>query len=469
MDYGQLKQRLGRRRGFDGNINRLGDFINDAYMTICGRRSNWSWLRRVAQIHTYGPMAGQTAHSWDVGQNVQGFTAADSPAPSGLHKIMEDTFSGAKLQGPDGCLYRIRSRGPLNADGVADAAGDNFYLETPYFGAYDSAFKAKLYTDEYPLPLACGEVESVVYTGNGQTSRVRSLSLLPQHMHGLSINSYESYPSHYSIEQTGTIPAPDVAPTVPGTGGMWSRCKYRYYNTRTLEMGPFSDETAFGGGGGTNVITGTRHSDYGVAFYRTRWMNVDPGRNSGQEFFFVGIADRDDMSAAPSVQESFADNQLGVAGANQFYDIDGGGSNVTGDIVGALSAGRAYEAGTTQRIRFWPPPDAAYLVEIKYFVVPQELRLDNDVPLVPRQFHPAVLDLAESLALSEEENHGAASVKRQFAMETVNRMERDDEKDPGTSIQIGRGGVHGTAQDGFGKEPGLTVVVPPTNVGPWGS
>ena len=94
MDYGQLKQRLGRRRGFDGNINRLGDFINDAYMTICGRRSNWSWLRRVAQIHTYGPMAGQTAHSWDVGQNVQGFTAADSPAPSGLHKIMEDTFSG---------------------------------------------------------------------------------------------------------------------------------------------------------------------------------------------------------------------------------------------------------------------------------------------------------------------------------------------------------------------------------------
>ena len=441
MDYGQLKQRLGRRRGFDGNINRLGDFINDAYMTICGRRSNWSWLRRVAQFQTRAPMDSQTAHSWETGLNVQGFTTADALAPSGLHKIMEDTFSGAKLQGPDGCLYRIRSRGPLDLEGVRDGGGDNFYLETAYVGPETAAFRAKLYTDEYPLPLACAEVESVMYTGNGTTSNVVSLSLLPQTMHGLTINSYESYPSHYSVEQTGTIPAPDVAPTCVSSGKMtYVRCKYRYYNTRTLEMGPFSDETVFrSDSGATNTLAGVRHSDYGVAFYRTRQMATDLGRNSGQEFFFAGIYNRTNMRDVPQIAESLTDAQLGVAGTNQFFDVDSASVQITEDMVGALSLGRAYETGTVQRIRFWPPPDADYLVEMKYFIVPQELKLDNDVPLVPRQFHPAILDLAESYALSEEENHGGASAKRSYAMEMVERMERDDEKDPGTRIQIGRG------------------------------
>ena len=442
MDYGQLKQRLGRRRGFDGNEDRLGDFVNDAYLTVCGRRSNWNWLRRVSQFRTRAPETSATAYAWTKGLNSQQFNLADTTGPSGLHKLMEDTFSGSKLKGPEGNMYRIRSRGPLNGDGVG-----TFYLETPYVGTTTTTnYAAKLYTDEYPLPLACGEIESIIYTGNGQTQHTRSLSLLPQHIHALSVESYESFPSYYSIEQNSQIPTPDSSPTLALGGGVetmaagYYKYKYRYYNTRTLELGPFSDEasiqlTALD----TVSVTWPRHSDYGIAIYRTKVSSTSLGRSEGDaEFFFLAVSTRADMTDVTFVDNT-ADADLGLTGSSEFFDKDADGNDITGDIVGVLSDARAADGGTTQRIRFWPPPDADYLVEVKYFVVPQEMKLANDVPLVPRQFHPVILDLAESYMLSEEENHGAASAKRSYAMEMINRMERDEEKDPGTRIQIGRG------------------------------
>ena len=75
-----------------------------------------------------------------------------------------------------------------------------------------------------------------------------------------------------------------------------------------------------------------------------------------------------------------------------------------------------------------------------YFVTPRELAEDHDAPHLPRQHQPILLDLAESYALSEEENHGAAAQKRAYAMEAVDRMEREDDADLGTHIQLGRGG-----------------------------
>ena len=453
MDYGQLKQRLGRRRGFDGNINRLGDFINDAYLTICGRRSNWSWLRRVVQFHTEKPITSSEAYTWTQGRDLQNFNTGVAGDPGGSHSVMEDTFTGAKLRGPDGLLYRIRARGNDGFD--ANGTGAEFLLQSVYLGATTASHRAKLYTDEYPLPPACGEVESIIYTGGGQTNHIRSLSILPQDMHGLTINNYESYPSYYSVEQVGTIPTPDVLPSLtpnPAATLMdpgYYKYKYRYFNTRTREFGPFSDEREVqltSGFGGVTVIA-PRCSDYGIAFYRTKVSPRSVARgDTSSEFFLLATDDRDNWT---DVNYSWVDNRtdsaLGVTGASEF--LDAGSTRVMPDVaystgtdsIAWLGATRANESGTTSRIRFWPPPDDNYLVEVKYFVVPQELRLDNDVPLVPRQFHPVILELADSLALSEEENHGAAGMKRSQAMEMVERMERDDEKDPGTSIRIGRG------------------------------
>lgn len=468
MDYGQLKQRLGRRRGFDGNVNRLGDFINDAYMTVCGRRSNWSWLRRVVQFHTEKPVTSTTAYAWTQGKEMVQFSLGAAVHPGQSHTLMEDSFTGAKIQGPDGLLYRVRSRGSstdvLTPDLFdATGVGSEFWLHTPYLGATTQDHKAKIYTDEYPLPPSCGEVESIIYSGGGRINHTRSLSILPQHMHGLTINSNESSPSYYSVEQIGIIPIPDVPPTVTpvsedGDGSLtvglpvgYYKYKYRYFNTRTRELGPFSDEVE-----ARPVIVQTkdvgfsvsapRLSDYGIAFYRTK-VSAEPvpRGDTTVEFYLVSTDDRDDWTTDPySWVDNRADSTLGVTGYSEFFDI--GSELITDAVVGDdgldstawLANTRANESGTTARVRLWPPPDEDYLVEVKYFALPQELRLDNDVPLVPQQFHPVILDFAESFALSEEENHGASSQKRAYAMEAVDRMERDDEKDPGTTIQIGR-------------------------------
>ena len=74
--------------------------------------------------------------------------------------------------------------------------------------------------------------------------------------------------------------------------------------------------------------------------------------------------------------------------------------------------------------------------------------------MVPLQFQPAILDLAESYALSEEEQHSASAQKRGLAFEMVERMERDEDSDPGTVIQIGRGDPDAYAQRlGNGRWP----------------
>jgi|TARA_R100001530_G_scaffold4253_1_gene5854 hypothetical protein len=453
MDYGTLKKRLGRRRGFDGNEARLGDFINDAYMTICGRRQNWSWLRKTFQFNLFAPETGAAAS-----------VENNEFAVIGLAAITK-TRTGARFAGPDGVVYRIASHTP----------GTTAYLEARYTGATAASQNWSIYYDEYPLPEGTMGIESIVCTGNGFTFHVTERGLLPQDMKALTIKDHESYPQYYSIERHNHIPAPDIAPTavVSGDSGLlaagYYKYKYRYYNTKTMEVGPFSDEVEIQVTAANNAVdlTWTARGDYGVALYRTRASSASVGRGaSNQEFFHLANSATFSFS---SDTDALADASIGWAAR----DIDtAGGYEADGVSIGNLALkhqGRAFISSGSHHIRLWPPPDANYILDMTYFAAPQEMRLENDAPLIPRQFYPAVLDLAESYALGEEESHSAASHKRAIAMEMVDRMERDEEKDPGTRIQIGRGaGGQAAGNDGFGKTPGLTVILPPTDVGPWG-
>ena len=410
MDFGKLKQRLGRRRGFDGNENRLGDFINDAYMTACGRRSSWSWLRRTTQFATTAPIS-----------------RTDGTVTKGSRKVVLTsstigmTRSGGRLLLPDGTAPRI-----LSHDATINA-----YIEAPYGGttASGSASWTLLY-DEFPLPDGAGVIESVICTGNGFIYHVKEESLLPQHMKTLTIKDYQSYPQYYALERGSQIPAPDVAMTaasavhasdVLATGTY--KYKYCYYDTRTQELGPFSGETSIVHSIGGNVaLTFTRRADYGLAIYRTK--------AGGSEFYHL-------RNAATFTTTTYTDFIADTALGFSHQDTDTAGSAMDTNI-GAISE-RSGRTSGTQRVRLWPPPDDEYMVDVTYFEVPQEMSLDTDTPLVPRQFHPVILDLAESYALSEEESHSAAAQKRAIAMEMLERMERDEDSDPGTVVMIGRG------------------------------
>jgi len=444
MDFATLKQRLGRRRGFDGNDDRLGDFINDAYMAICGRRNTWAWLRRTHQFGTHTPEAvtasadgtpSATATEGAVftnGSRLVTLSTANSVTTT------QGTRTGAKVEAPDGTVNRILSHN----------ATTGLYLEAPFGGATSSAINPtvsgvgatyasswKIYWDEYPLPEGAASIESIVCTGNGFIRHIRESSLLSPHMKGLTVKDYESYPQYYALERHTQIPAPDNALFVAQdasvatfNAGTVFQYKYCYYNTKTQEMGPMSPSssieiTAPGGRpsmdvGGTIIM----RSDYGAAVYRTK--------DGGSEFYHLANVV---IGSTNWLTDTVTDANLGFS----HQDVDSAG-NLLSSNIGAV-AERDLSTGGSHHIRLWPPPDEEYLVDVTYFVAPQELTEDHDTPHIPRQHQPILLDLAESYALSEEENHGAAAQKRAYAMEGVDRMEREEEADPGTRIQIGRG------------------------------
>jgi len=341
----------------------------------------------------------------------------------------QGTRTGAKIEAPDGTVNRI-----LSHDGTT-----NLYMEAKFGGTTTSAVNRdswKIYWDEYPLPEGASSIESIVCTGNGFVRNIRETSILSPHMKGLTVKDYESYPQHYALERHTQIPVPDIAPRVigvvtPVTGlniGDTYTYRYCYFNTKTQEMGPFSPAstitlTAALPGISIDVYS-LKGADYGVALYRTK--------NGGSELYYVRSNDIQ-SGTFDTFTESVEDAFLGFS--HRDLDFDG---NVMPTSIGAIAA-RGPTTSGSHHIRFWPPPDEEYLVDVTYFVTPQELAEDHDVPHLPRQHHQVILDLAESYALSEEENHGAAAQKRAYAMEAVDRMEREEEADPGTRIQIGRG------------------------------
>ena len=441
MDFATLKQRLGRRRGFDGNDARLGDFINDAYMAICGRRNTWSWLRRTHQFDTHHPES--VTASPDGTPSAQATSGAvftnGQRVVSGMTSVAttQGTRTGGKIEAPDGTVNRI-----LSHDGTT-----NLYMEARYGGATSSAVAPtasgvgatygsswKIYFDEYPLPDGAASIESIICTGNGFVRHIREISLLSPHMKGLTVKDYESYPQYYALERHTQIPAPETAPGVSDAGaiaggindGAVYLYKYCYFNTKTQEMGPLSPASApytTTSSSTTMTVAVTNRPDYGVALYRTK--------DGGSEFYYV--SSNVIGAGAAAFTDSTADGGLGFTNS----DTDFSGAAMPTNI-GAIAPRGPITSGSNH-IRFWPPPDEEYLVDVTYFVAPRELAEDHDTPFVPRQYHQVILDLAESFALSEEENHSAAAQKRAYALEAIERMEREEDADPGTRIQIGRG------------------------------
>lgn len=421
-DFKTLKQRLGRRRGFDGNDDRLGDFINDAYLSLCGRRPTWSWLRRTLQFGTVAPEV-LTAASATPGA---AFTKGSRTVAN--MTTIADTRTGAKIKAPDGTVNRFRSH-----DGST-----NGYMEAVFGGTTSPPLAPSatpptyrdswtLYFDEYPLPSEASSIESVVATGNGWTIPIPQQSMLSPDMKARAVGSFEAYPRYYSVERHNTIPAPPRAPTLTAVASSASSLEpnsyywYRYcwYNTRTLEIGPLSPAAVVQTTSSDKRIDVVceRRADYGLVLYRSRASTngtLEPELFHQTNYTTFAQTDFNDTDSDASLGYSQSDE---IASWADRPVITSGGSHV----------------------RFWPPPDDEYVVDITYFVVPRELSLDSDTPSVPRQYHNVILDLAEALALSEEENHSAAATKRGIAMEMMDRMEREDDVDPATAIELGRG------------------------------
>jgi hypothetical protein len=401
MDLATFRARLGRRAGFDGNTSRLDGFINDAIQHIHGWRQDWSWARRTKQFQTRAVESGAAATVTNNSRTVSGLAAALV------------TRSGARIGLPDGVVYDITADATLTSQ---------VYLTTPYTGATVAGAAAwKLYRDTYPLPPDCSQIESVVLTGNGWTYHIEQQSLNPPHMKRLTIKDYESYPQYYAIETANPIPAPWVLHAVAddaggtllanGTYKVW----YAFRDNSTGEEGPLSESVSVTTTGtppaGRLDITGIQVvQDYGKRLYRSVV--------GGDEPLFLGDAAANSTSR---LNDETLDSALGLG-------------NSAGEFIGAHP-----QHGHIQKIRLWPPPDDEYIVSLSYFAHQPDLFKDNDVPVLPARFHQVALDYAQALYMREQENWPAASRLEQRVITMIEKMALEQDSDPNTSIQIGRG------------------------------
>ena len=402
MDLATLRSRLGRRVGFDGNTARLDGFINDAVQMVHGHRSDWAWARRTLQFQTLAPQSGTTAVFTNASRAVTSLTAGGT------------TRTGARLLAPDGIVYDV------TAPAVAVTTAS---LTTPYTGATSAVGGDawKLYFDTYPLPPDCSEIEAIVATGNGWEYPVPQQSLLPQRMKRLSAADNESYPTCYALEAANPIPAPWVTPVVADDGGgtlpdgtytFW----YCFRNRATGELGPLSAPASVTTGslgadtGRIDISALQILQDYGKRVYRSVAGGSDP-------LFLTDV----NPATTTELNNEATDIQLGIDSTNS-------------DFVGAHP-----EHGHVQKIRFWPPPDDEYVVSLTYFALQPVLYKANDVPMLPARFHQVVLDYAQGLYMREQENHGAAARIEGRAMAMLQSMSVEQNADPGTVVQIGRG------------------------------
>mgnify|MGYP001614771943 CR=1 FL=1 len=398
MDTLELITRLGRRRGFDGGPARLRSFVNDAYQEMCGIRL-WSWLLRHVQFQVFAPDSG-TAGTVVLNSNVvQGLTAGASK-----------TRTGAMLALPDGNTYRIQ------------AGWNNYlqaYLETLYLGATVNGTAAwKAYYDEYPLPAGAQALQSVALTGQGYTAPLHPLGKQQIDMHQRARKDYESVPLAYSLERHSQLPTPRTAVAVAGTAtvglpdGVYTYW-YAFLNTRTGEVGPLSPASSTVTVAARTVTVSSIPTlwDYGRRLFRSFAGKTEP-------YFLADIG---------PTGASYADN--------------------TGDVSLGMDAttqtlfGRYTQSHGAYHIRLWPPPDKAYLLDAAYYTAVRELVDDHEIPLVPVQWHHVLLTLAEAYALGDEENHGAATSKRQIAAGQIERMEEEEDPVPETTLIVG--GVEG--------------------------
>ena len=394
-DFATLKGRLGRRCGFDGNPDRLGDFVNDAVQFIWGWRSDWAWALRTFQLQTRAPLTGSAGTVTNGSTTVSGLSASTA------------VLTGAKIALPDGIVYNIASR---------PAVGTTAFLSTPYAGTTVVGTAAwTIYFDIIALPGDCSEIESLVATGDGWENPIRQRSVLPQQMRGLPMNGYESCPIFYALDSAGQMPPPrgTLSPTDAGAGDLSAGAytwRFAYRNKTTGEEGPLSPPASLtlAVDRRVDLITATTETrfDYERRIYRT------------------------------------------VAGGTELYfDFDAGatgtfGDNVPDAMLGALGGGwvgAAPRAAQTQRLRLWPPPAAAYVLGVSYYAESGELVRDEDVPGIPARFHQLVLDYAQSLYLREQEQHAAAASLEGRMIAKLGKMSEEQDADPSTVVQIGRG------------------------------
>lgn len=436
MNLSELRTALKERReDYSSSDAKLDRKINQAYLDICSRRK-WGWLRREYTANTYAPHT-VTGH----GPPVNPGDPAATPNFAATNGSRQMGF----MAGPgtaDGHL-------PLNSLGKRILVGGSFYrivqlnndsanadLDRPYTGStfpfapgppvepdYGSA---QLVYNEIALPIgAQSVVEATLFSGT--TSYPLSLdSVRPASMSG-SDKNVVAQPTRFSVVEKAPIRSPlsaisGLSGTTGGslTPGATYTYWYSHYDKITgaeSALSPSASVTLAPIQNAVDLPTITARNDFRVRIYRSR---------AGGNIPYI-LVDEDQASKV-AFSDDTGDEYLGRRGP---------------------------DSASTMFMTLYPSPSATYQIHILYQTEATTLGADNDRPLFDSTFSNVLLDGAEMLMLtSNDEQSRAGSVQARYEA-GIQRMVMQDRMDLENHVLIGRSGrrVRGGRNWWYGSIP----------------
>ena len=436
MNLSELRTALKERReDYSSSDAKLDRKINQAYLDICSRRK-WGWLRREYTANTYAP---HTVTGY--GPPVNPGDPPQTPNFAATNGSRQITFEA----GPGTAGGQL----PLNSMGKRILIGGSFYrvvqlnnnsanadLDRPYTGStfpvagppadYGSA---QLVYDEVALPLgAQAVVEATLFSGT--TSYPLSLdSVRPAAMSGADKNTV-AQPTRFSVIEKAPIVAPLSsvgALTASVGGGLTPGATYRYWYSHydkitgaESALSPVASVTLTSSPVAQNRVTLptiSARNDFLVRLYRSRADGTIP----------YLLRDNDEASVA-GFHDDTSDEYLGR---------------------------RAPESASTMYLTLYPAPSSTYQIHVLYQAEANTLGGDNDRPLFDSTFSNVLLDGAEMLMLSaNDEQPRSTSVQGRYES-GIQRMVMQDRMDIENRVLFGRNGrrVRGARNWWYGAIP----------------
>ena len=429
MNLSDLRTALKERReDFSPSDAKLNRKINQAYLDICSRRK-WGWLRREYTANTYAPhtVTGTVATvAFTTTAQSRQMTFVAGPG-TGVGQLPQNSLGKRILIG--GSFYRVVQMNNVSS---------NIDLDRPYTGAdfpvagppadYGSA---QLVYDEVALPLgAQAVVEATLFSGT--TSYPLSLdSVRPAAMSGADKNVL-AQPTRFSVIEKAPIVSPlsavsNLQASVGGNltpGGTYTYW-YSHYDKITgaeSALSPAASVTLTSSPVAQNrvrLLSGVAaRNDLLLRLYRSRADGTIP----------YLLRDNDEASIAALFDDDTGDEYLGR---------------------------RAPESASTMYLTLYPAPSSTYQVHVLYQTGANTMGGDNDRPLFDSTFSNVLLDGAEMLMLSaNDEQPRSTSVQGRYES-GIQRMVMLDRMDIENRVLFGRSGrrVRGARNWWYGALP----------------
>ena len=409
MNLSELRTALQERReDYSSSDAKIDRKINQAYLDICSRRK-WGWLRREYTANTYAPytVTGTAATAGFAATNGSRQMTFMTGPGTGAGQLPLNSLGKRVLVG--GSFYRVvqLNNDSANADLDRPYTGSSF----PVAGPPADYGSAQLVYNEIALPIgAQSVVEATLFSGT--TSYPLSLdSVRPASMSG-SDKNVVAQPTRFSVVEKAPIRSPlsaisGLSGTTGGslTPGATYTYWYSHYDKITGAESALSPAASVTLGPTQNAVdlpTITARNDFRVRIYRSR---------AGGNIPYI-LVDEDQASKA-AFPDHTDDEYLGRRGP---------------------------DSASTMFMTLYPSPSTTYQIHILYQTEATTLGADNDRPLFDSTFSNVLLDGAEMLMLtSNDEQSRAGSVQARYEA-GIQRMVMQDRMDLENRVLFGRQG-----------------------------